>query len=189
MGIVQAPTDAGPAEFQQAGWRGGLPRLPTAHRTESRECHTLKELRVYKRQAGLREKSTQSIAQTRETKPWIHQEEEKKHAGQRLPCLLPPPGVLILQWFHYHVPSLSSLSLSKALSYLCNTRSHRLTLSPTVCSLFFFFFKFVPFFFHSFSPFSFPVPIPLTQTSLKTQRLIWLMIFGYVFYHLLLVHC
>lgn len=76
---------------------GGLPRLPTAHRTDSREPHTLKELRVYKGRAGLSEKSTQSIAQTRETKPWIHQEEEKEHAGQRSPCLQAPPGVLILR--------------------------------------------------------------------------------------------
>lgn len=91
--FVQAPTDAGPAEFQQTGWRGGLPHLSTAHRTDSRELHTLKELGVYKRRAGLREKSAQSTAQTRETKPWIHQEDGKDHADQRLPCLLAPAGV------------------------------------------------------------------------------------------------
>lgn len=83
----------GPCRIPASRVEWGLPHLPTAHRTESRELRTLKELRIYKRLAGLREKSTQSIGQTRETKPWIHQEEEKEHAGQWLHCLLAPTGV------------------------------------------------------------------------------------------------
>lgn len=36
-----------------------MPHLSRAYRTKSRELHTLKELRVYKRIAGLREVNTE----------------------------------------------------------------------------------------------------------------------------------
>lgn len=151
------------------GWEGSVPQCQsTAHRTESRKLHTLKELRVYKRTARLMEVNI-------EYRP----DQRRQVLGPAMAALSSSSArlfllqaVLIFQWFHDHASSPSSLSSSTAPSYLCNTRGQcsRLT-PPSVCPLSFFFLSLcsLPL---SFSPacfLSFPVPIPPTQTSLKAR--------------------